>query len=330
MPGEIKFGQRTNRASIRDFSIAASHAVQSPRACPGLIVREFDLIAWIRARQQSGGNVVLPASDDLAILKFDPADLVLVGIDQVLDGVHFDSKVHAPQRIGRKVMNRNLSDCAAMACLPVAAVVSVALPRGIDIDFVKSLYIGMEEAGKAFGCRIVGGDTGSWDQKLAVSVAITGCSAGVPPIRRSGAKPGDHLYVTGPLGGSILGRHLDFVPRVREARELATTYRITAMIDISDGLSRDLGHLCAESAVGAEVDAGSVPIHDDVARLPADSHSPLEHALHDGEDHELCFTSPDVIPGAIRIGRVTQGKAIELLDRGQRMPLAVGGFEHQF
>jgi thiamine-monophosphate kinase len=294
------------------------------------MANEFDLIHWIRGRQQAGGNVVLPASDDLGILKFDAGDLVLVGIDQVLDGVHFDSKVHAPDLIGRKVMNRNLSDCAAMACLPVAAVVSVALPKGTPVDFIKAIYVGMQEAGEAFDCRIVGGDTGAWDQRLAISVAILGRSAGIAPVHRSGAKPGDHVYVTGPLGGSILGRHLAFTPRVREARDLATGYKITAMIDISDGLSRDLAHICEESGVGAIIDADRIPVHADVSRLPASKLSPLDHALNDGEDHELCFTSPDDIPAAIRIGVTAKEKGLWLQNGSIRTELQPLGFEHAF
>src|SRR3954454_19297989 len=106
---------------------------------------EFDFISWIRSQQRSTELVQLPAGDDLAILKWKPDDLLLVGVDQVLDGVHFDSSVHSPRAIGRKVMNRNLSDCAAMACLPAAAVVAAGLPRGADLEYAKELYLGMKE-----------------------------------------------------------------------------------------------------------------------------------------------------------------------------------------
>jgi len=287
---------------------------------------EFDFIDWVRAQQRPGPYVILPASDDLAILKFDPSDLILVGIDQVLDGVHFDSAQHAPELIGRKVMNRNLSDCAAMACLPAAAVVSVALVKGTPVEFAKALYLGMKAAGEAFDCPIVGGDTGSWGQKLAVSVSILGRSAGVTPVRRSGAQPGDAIYVTGPLGGSILGRHLAFIPRVHEARQLVSNHRISAMIDISDGLSRDVAHIARESGVGVVLDAALVPIHDHARQLPGD---PLDHALHDGEDHELCFTGEPGIVDAIRIGTVIAEKGVWLERSGKRESLAAKGFEHQ-
>src|SRR6476469_5863018 len=135
---------------------------------------EFDFIEWIRAQQQSSDFVQVPAGDDLAILNGRDDDLLLVGADQVLDGVHFDSAAHSPRAIGRKAMNRNLSDCAAMACLPAAAIVTVALPRAADLEFAKELYLGLQEAGDRFGCPIVGGDTATWDEKLAVTVAILG------------------------------------------------------------------------------------------------------------------------------------------------------------
>ncbi len=291
---------------------------------------EFDLIHWIRSQQKSSADVLLPACDDLAILKSPAPDLILVGMDQVLDGVHFDLKLHDPILIGQKAMNRNLSDCAAMACLPYAAVVSFALPKGISSEIVKSIYTGMKLAGEKFGCDIVGGDTGSWDQRLAISVAILGKSSGITPIRRSGAKPGDEIYVTGPLGGSILGRHLTFTPRILEARKLASSHRISAMIDLSDGLSRDLGHICHESKVGAVLQGSLIPIHDDVKKLPAGKLTSVEHALHDGEDHELCFTGEAGISRAIRIGVITCEPGIWMDEDGKLIPLQTGGFEHQF
>src|SRR5690606_28197013 len=123
------------------------------------------------------------------------------------------------------------------------------------------------------------------------TVTILGRSAGIDPITRAGARPGDGIYVTGPLGGSILSRHMTFEPRITLARALAATGQVTAMIDLSDGLSRDLPHICRASAVGAIVEATRIPIHTDAATLAAqDGVAALEHALHDGEDHELLLT----------------------------------------
>src|SRR3954462_10095996 len=148
---------------------------------------EFDFIAWIRAQQKPTKIVTHPAGDDLAILDWPEDELLLVGVDQVMDGVHFDSSKHAPRAIGRKVMNRNLSDCAAMACLPAAAVATVALPRGAGMEYAKELYLGLRDAADAFGCVSVGGDTGSWPGKLVATVTILGRSKGVQPITRKGA-----------------------------------------------------------------------------------------------------------------------------------------------
>src|SRR3954462_4544423 len=179
---------------------------------------ESDFLEWIRAQQKPSALVRLAAGDDLAVLNWPAGELLLVGADQVLDGVHFDSIKHTPREIGRKAMNRNLSDCAAMACLPAAATATVALPRGVGIEYAKELYLGLREAGEVFDCPIVGGDTASWEGKLALSVTILGRADGIAPITRDGAKAGDGIYVTGPLGGSILGRHMTFVPRINEAR----------------------------------------------------------------------------------------------------------------
>jgi len=286
---------------------------------------EFDFIAWLRSQSQAYPSVLVPNGDDLAVLKWDAADLLLVGVDQVLDGVHFDSTIHSPRAIGRKAMNRNLSDCAAMACLPFAAVASVALPNGAGLGYAKELYLGLREAADPFNCPVVGGDTGTWPGRLALSVTILGRSAGITPITRDGARPGDGICVTGPLGGSLAGRHMTFVPRVHLARELAATARITAMIDLSDGLARDLAHICRESGVGALLDADRIPIHADVG-----SENRLAHAIGDGEDYELLFTSPDDLSahGVTRIGTITAHRHLLLRTAKGDEPLALRGWEH--
>ena len=298
---------------------------------------EFDFIQWLRA--QSGpadGLVLVPPGDDLAVLKWPAGELLLAGADQVLDGVHFDSAVHTPRQIGRKAMNRNLSDCAAMACLPAAAVVTVAAPRGAGVEYLKELYLGLRDAADPFCCAVVGGDTGSWGGRLAVSVAVLGRSAGVDPVTRSGARPGDAVCVTGPLGGSRLGRHMDFTPRVAEAVGMARLRRPSAMIDLSDGLSRDLGHVCRESGVGAVILEENVPVHEDAVRIARDGRSPLEHALEDGEDYELLFTTHPgdvaLLAPALKayvIGAVRAEPGVWLRRRDGRLaPIEAGGWEH--
>jgi thiamine-monophosphate kinase len=289
---------------------------------------EFDFIDWIRKQQRPNSLVQLGVGDDMAILNWPAADLLLIGVDQVLDTVHFDSNIHTPTQIGRKVMNRNLSDCAAMACLPAAAVATLAAPRDFSLAQSQDFYLAMRAAADAFNCPIVGGDTSSWDGKLLATVTILGRSAGVRPITRAGAKPGDGIFVTGPLGGSILGRHLDFTPRIDLGRQLANF--ATAMIDTSDGISRDITHICKASHVGAILESANIPIHPDAIELSRrDGISPPIHALNDGEDYELLFTSTTQPPVGIRIGRIIPepGIWIESPDTS-RTPLAAKGWLH--
>jgi thiamine-monophosphate kinase len=292
---------------------------------------EFDFIRWVASQVKASPFVVVPPGDDLAVLKWDSADLLLVGVDQVLDGVHFDSKIHSPRQIGRKAMNRNLSDCAAMACLPAAAVCTVALPKGSGEAYARELHAGMVEAAAAFDCPIVGGDTGSWPGKLVVTVTILGRSAGVKPVTRAGAKPGDQLYVTGPLGGSLFGRHLSFEPRVKLARYLATNFRIHAMIDLSDGLGVDLRNLCTASGVGATIEAERLPIHEDVKRHN-DAKLPIVHAMADGEDYELLIASPDDLPDpCVCVGRFDSNKGLRLATGSAEVAFdeSEWGWEHE-
>jgi thiamine-monophosphate kinase len=288
---------------------------------------EFDFIDWIKSQSPASPAVQLGVGDDLAVLNWRDGDLLLVGVDQAIDGVHFDSKIHSPRQIARKVVNRNFSDCAAMGCLPAAIVATVALPRNYSLDQAKDFYRGLRDAADAQHCPLVGGDTGSWDGKLVATVTVIGRSAGQKPVSRAGAKPGDAIFVTGPLGGSILGRHMDFSPRVEMGRQIAPL--ATAMIDISDGLSRDLANLCKASGVGAVIEAGTAPIHADALELSRrDGRSGLEHALHDGEDYELLFTTSAAGAPGIRIGKIMEENGLWIEEGGVRKVLQPQGYQH--
>src|SRR5579883_585153 len=197
---------------------------------------EFAFIDWLRKRTPSAARVLLGPGDDTAALSW-PGDVpCLVTTDMLLDGSCFVLAEAGPRRVGRKAMAVNLSDIAAMAGRPVAAVVSVGLPREGGRALAEELYRGLREAADAFDTAVVGGDTNSWDGPLVVGVTLLGEATERGPVRRSGARPGDWLLATGDFGGSILGKHLDFTPRVREALALHAAAPLRAMIDVSDGL----------------------------------------------------------------------------------------------
>jgi thiamine-monophosphate kinase len=267
--------------------------------------------------------------------------LVLITCDIRLDSVHFVWSEHGPELVGRKAIACSLSDCAAMAALPRAAVISVALNKNVSMEEAQRLAGSMIDTAKAFGCEIVGGDTTAWKGPTVIDVTILGeMPDGRQPIPRSGAKSGDAIYVTGKLGGSILGRHMTFEPRVQLAQELAGTGSVHAMIDISDGLAGDLGHICEESGCGAVLEKAllEATIHDDARRLSQqDNVAPLDHALHDGEDFELVVVGdargldPLTQTGQLlRIGRITQAGGMRVHDGQQEQPMLPAGWRHSF
>ena len=249
---------------------------------------EFAYIDWLRRRTPGAPRVLLGPGDDCAVLDWAGAGLCLVTTDVLMEGRHFILAEAGARRVGRKAMAVNLSDVAAMAGKPVAAVVGVALPKDSARKLGEELYLGLREVADAFETALVGGDTNTWDGPLVISVTVLGEAVGRGPITRAGAKSGDWLLVTGPLGGSIRGKHYDFIPRVREALELHAIVELHAMIDLSDGLAGDVYHICEESRCGAVLRAEAIPISD-AARAMVDGCSPLEHALSDGEDFELAF-----------------------------------------
>lgn len=254
---------------------------------------EFGLIEWIRRRTASLPKVRLGIGDDAAEIDISAdSGSILVATDMLIEGRHFTLDTATPRQVGYKAMGVNLSDIAAMAGKPIAAFVSVALPRSHGIEIARELYLGLEDSAREHQVAIAGGDTNSWHGPLVCSVTIVGEPTPPRAVTRRGAKPGDHIFVTGSLGGSLKGRHLSPVPRIKEARSIHRLMSIHAMIDISDGLTADLGHILEESGgLGAILDADSIPIHADaIFESARDGRTPLEHALGDGEDFELCFT----------------------------------------
>ena len=302
---------------------------------------ERALISWIRRRKASFPSMVnIGLGDDLAGMRLGSEQL-LFGCDQVLDGVHFKLSQCGPKAAGRKALARNLSDVAAMAALPLAAVASVALPNDMPSTQAQEIVSGMDELAEQFSCPVVGGDIGSWSGPLAIDVSVLATAAGLQPVRRNGAKPGDAIMVTGELGGAILGKHLVFEPLVKQARALAEAVNLRAMIDISDGLAADLHHIAAESGCGARILAERIPISSAAKELAkADSQEALDHSLADGEDYELLFTlagaetarARDILSSlGARVSQIGQiiKEAVVLVDKdGNEQKLPAIGFEH--
>lgn len=305
---------------------------------------ELAIIEWLRER--TGGGKAAGArgiGDDMAVVDT-PGGTVLFSSDMLLDGRHFDTTKHPYEAIGRKAINCCLSDCAAMAVQPLATTVSVALSEAMTDEQTKALMEGMLSAAAAFDVNLVGGDTTRWSSPLAIDVAVVAAPhPGIDPITRFGAKVGDGLFVTGRLGGSGLGRHLDFTPRITEAMRLAQSLgeSLHAMIDISDGLSLDLWRLCQASGVGAtlwEVLLRVLVSQDAKQLADQDGTPPLTHLLTDGEDFELLLAvagdretlarcerlGVPILP----IGTITEkGLALEQTD-GNVVALEPKGFVH--
>ncbi len=283
---------------------------------------ENELVEWIRRRCVSADTAVqIGVGDDMAMVR--AGSDVLVTVDMLMDGVDFDSTIHTPLQIGRKALAVSLSDCAAMAVRPRWALVSVALPNAWSMQQAQGLYEGIKALAKTYDAHVIGGDTNSWDKPLVIDVAVIAEPwPGVKPISRSGMRPGDGLYVTGKLGGSLSGRHLTFEPRIHEAKQLAETLgdSLHAMIDLSDGLSTDAHRVAKASGCGIELDeAALVACATDAAREMAESARPevrvdalLDHILNDGEDFELFFAAAEGKQGMNDAVQVTHiGRAVE-------------------
>lgn len=308
-------------------------------------MKEFELIAKLTKNLPTNERVVAGAGDDCAVLDLGVADkLILFKTDAVVEGFHFTRET-PPEKIGRKALARCLSDIAAMAGKPTAALVTVALPPDYDPELIAKIYAGMNALAKAHGVAIVGGETTTNPERMLISIALLGAVERGKQILRSGAKIGDAIFVTGNLGGSITGKHLDFEPRLAEARWLAEHFHIHAMIDLSDGLAGDLGHIVKASGVGAELLKSSLPVSRE-AKARAKTNSSAKPAtlaaLTDGEDFELLFTlaSKDAVKllDAWRakfpetkltcIGKIVKGEGILLRDKSGAHQLTAHGYVH--
>jgi thiamine-monophosphate kinase len=308
-------------------------------------MNEFELIARLTKNLPANESVVTGAGDDCAVLDLGvPDKLILFKTDAVVEGFHFTRET-PPEKIGRKALARGLSDIAAMAGTPTAALVTIALPKIFDAEFVAKIYDGLNALAEKFGVAVVGGETTTNPERILISVALLGTVARGKQILRSGAKIGDAIFVTGELGGSLAGRHLDFEPRLAEARWLAEHFSIHALIDLSDGLAGDLRHILRASGVGAEILKAALPVSR-AAKLRAKENPSAKTAalaaLTDGEDFELLFTvaSKDAVKlldawkkkfpklKLSCVGKIVAGDGILLRDKTTAQKFSANGYEH--
>lgn len=266
-------------------------------------MNEFELISRLTRALPANDNVVTGPGDDCAVLDFGLTDkLFLFKTDAIVEGIHFTMET-PPEKIGHKALARCLSDIAAMAGTPHAAVITLGLPKDFAAAFVEKIYAGLSALAQKFGVAIVGGETTTNPERIFLSLALLGTVARGKQILRSGAKAGDAIFVTGELGGSLQEKHLDFEPRLAEARWLAEHFAVHSMIDLSDGLAGDLRHILKSSGVGADLLRSAVPVSR-AAKLQAQKNPAkpaFAAALTDGEDFELLFT-------------VASSDAVKLLD----------------
>jgi thiamine-monophosphate kinase len=317
-------------------------------------IGEWELIEAIRRRHgRPQGGVALGIGDDAAAVRASGANLLLT-MDLLIEDQDFIRLRHPPRLLGRKSMNVNLSDIAAMGGRPLYTLLGLGLPSDIELDWLVDYLAGFGQAAREHGVALIGGDL-SESKKIVAAVTVVGAAARF--IRRDGAEPGHMIFVSGYLGDArqgfliykrsgkpaaglysrqLLKAFLDPVPWLKLGLALSRLRLASAMIDCSDGLSTDLGHICEESGVGAEVETARLPVS---PALRAVQKAPLPLALHGGEDFGLIFTvAPGNVAGVLKlrrrfliteIGRITPGRGILTVDEnGRKKILERSGFEH--
>ncbi|MGA9529327.1 MAG: thiamine-phosphate kinase [Terriglobales bacterium] len=308
---------------------------------------EKTLIRRIRRLAAAGPAVVTGIGDDAAVLRIPAGHEMLVTTDFTLENIHFRREWHPPEVVGWRCLTRGLSDIAAMGGEPHAAFLSLALGSDLPQNWIDKFLSGLLALAKKHAVPLAGGDTAQSPGGIQADIVVVGSVPKGKAVLRSGAKPGHNIYVTGSLGGSAaalarlrkglpLGAekrpHFHPEPRVKVGQWLRRKRIPSAMIDISDGLSTDLEHLCTESHVGAEIELAAIP------RARAGRGKTLvdlDCALHGGDDYELLFTSSRPVPSRVegvpvtRIGRTTTSRGMRLIAaEGRKSRLQVRGWEH--
>jgi thiamine-monophosphate kinase len=309
-------------------------------------LKEKSLVERIRrAAATQGQRASQGIGDDCAVLPLPRGHEALVTTDFSLEDVHFRREWHPPDSVGHRCLARGLSDIAAMGGIPRAAFLSLALPDELPQSWVDKFIAGLLKLAAQFSVPLAGGDTAQSPSGILADIVVLGSVPAGKAILRSGARPGDFLYVTGTLGSAAAAlnqlrdgeslrprlhpKHFYPQPRVAVGQFLREKKLASAMIDISDGLSTDLGHVCEESGTGAVVYAEALPV--------AGGKVGLTLALHGGDEYELLFTAgperriPKQIAGVpvTRIGEILSGKYMRLATAdGKTQPLKPAGWEH--
>ena len=289
-------------------------------------IGEFGFINMINRLIRTDDSVIQGIGDDTAVLKYTKDKYLLFTCDMIIEDVHFIRKMK-PEDIGYKALACNISDIASMGGIPKYAVISLGLPANLNVNFVDRIYSGIKNIAKKFHVNIVGGDTNK-AQKIIINVALLGEVEKKNLVLRTNAKAGDWIFVSGFLGAMFnRNKHLNFIPRLKEARYLVTNYKINSMIDISDGLILDLSHILESSGVGAIICEEMIPKCKNVT---------TKKVLYTGEDYELLFSlskkdakrliknlsdRKNIVP-FVQIGVITDKKSeIEFIDKNYRVRL---------
>lgn len=293
-------------------------------------IGEFGLIERFRRQIKTDSSVIAGSGDDCAVLEFDRKSYQLFTCDMIVENTDFTLK-DDPYLIGRKAIAVSLSDIAACAGIPRHCAASLGIPKKRSLYDVDKIARGLFDLARAYGVNVVGGDI-SAARELTIDVSMLGLVEKKNLVLRNGAKTGDVIFVTGSLGGSIFGKHLKFTPRIKEARFLVNNFKVSSMIDISDGLIQDLGHVLRGSKAGAVIYEEALPVSKDARNL--------SDALYMGEDFELLFTLPVREAKKLAslknrnsfkaIGEIAAGKyGLKMVDRrGKERSLKPGGFRH--
>ncbi len=302
-----------------------------------MLLNEEQIIDWLKKKIKiKSKEIITKIGDDTAVLKWNKDFYFLLTNDIVIDGIHFEKEKISPEKIGRKSLAVNISDIAAMGGIPFYALVSLGLPSA-HANFVSGIYKGISKLAKEFNVDIIGGNT-SKSPTLFIDIFLTGKVEKNLLKLRSGAKPGDKIYITGSLGGSIQGKHYNFQPRVKEARQIIKKYPVSSMMDVSDGLSSDLTRLAKASNAGFILYLDNIPVSKSAVKVSKTEKEAVFHALNDGEDYEILFTidkkysrkvfkKTDSVPISL-IGEITTEKKYIGIFKNQKIKITPEGFDH--